>query len=682
MKCHIKFIGVIDHQNHIHHVTFHEGLNVITGKSSTGKSAIMEIFDFCMGSGNDTIPIGEITTRTKVFFTVLQFSTYRLVLARERKSTSAFLKTIYGEAQEHILGLMVGDKFFFDSTHYFPIRDFKKELGRHFAVTLADIDEDATPREYGVKKSSTPSVRSFASFMLQHQNLVANKHALFYRFDEKEKREQVIDHFKIFMGIVDQEYFWISQEHNELQSQLKKIDLLIPKKKQQKDSFISEISDLLVEYKATSGTDLVALSAEKIGNTPQKALQEIRMVAVRIDSQVDSFGVQKRALEEARSLATVERRTLQNKLHAVQSSIGFTEKFKQTADSVVTPDFAEVGETVCPLCDSHSDQTVQEVNRLSAAIDWLNDELRMSAYARESFREEEKKILKEISAVKEKLSGIQEKINTLDLQLGDLENKKTLDELALKVKVKLELKMEEYIKNPPSEYEGTRKIITDRLKVLKPLLEAYKVGEKLDELSGYINNEMERIGEKFGFEKAYCPIKLRFDLASFDLWHESPEIGNVYLRSMGSGANWLYSHLTLFLALHSAFAANHEMCKIPPILFLDQPTQVYFPATIDHSRAFDANALAAIVDRKTSVDDDMASVTNMFNQFHQFCLQTAKDTGITPQIIVTDHADDLEMEGDLPFETFVVARWRERGFIADVPEAPEAPAAPESTDVI
>lgn len=682
MKCHIKFIGVIDHQNHIHHVAFHEGLNVITGKSSTGKSAIMEIFDFCMGSGDDTIPIGEITTRAKVFFTVLQFPTYRLVLARERKTTTAFLKTLHGEAQEHILGLMVEDKHFFDSTHYFPMRDFKKELGRHFAVTLADVDEDAALRDYGVKKSSTPSVRSFASFMLQHQNLVANKHALFYRFDEKEKREQVIDHFKIFMGIVDQEYFWISQEYNELQSQLKKIDLLIPKKKQQKDNFISEVSDLLIEYKATSGTDLVALSADKIGNTPQKALQEIRLVTVRIDSQVDSFGIQKRALEEARSLATVEWRSLQNKLHAVQSSIGFTEKFKQTAESVATPDFAEVGETVCPLCDSHSDQTTQEVNRLSAAIDWLNDELRMSAYARESFREEEKKILKEISTVKEKLSGIQEKINTLDLQLGALENKKTLDELALKVKIKLELKMEDYIKNPPSEYEGTRNIITDRLKVLKPLLEAYKVNEKLDELSGYINSEMERIGEKFGFEKAYRPIKLKFDLASFDLWHESPEIGNVYLRSMGSGANWLYSHLTLFLGLHSAFAANHEVCKIPPILFLDQPTQVYFPATIDHGRAFDAAALAAIVDRTTLVDDDMASVTNMFNQLHQFCLQTAKDKGITPQIIVTDHADDLEMDGDLPFETFVVARWRERGFIADVLEAPDVPGALESTNLI
>jgi hypothetical protein len=682
MKCYIKFIGVIDHQSHIHHVAFNEGLNVITGRSSTGKSAIMEIFDFCMGSGDDTIPIGEITTRAKVFFTVLQFPTYRLVLARERKSASAFLKTIRGEAQEHILGLMVEDKHFFDGAYYFPMRDFKKELGRHFAVTLADVDEDAAPREYGVKKSSTPSVRSFASFMLQHQNLVANKHALFYRFDEKEKREQVIDHFKIFMGVVDQEYFWISQEHNELQSQLKKIDLLIPKKKQQKDGFISEVSDLLIEYKATSGTDLVALSAEKIGATPQKALQEIRLVTVRIDSQVDSFGVQKRALEEARSLATVEWRSLQNKLHAVQSSIGFTEKFKQTADSVATPDFAEVGKTVCPLCDSHSDQTTQEVNRLSAAIDWLNDELRMSAYARESFREEEKKILKEISTVKEKLADIQEKINTLDLQLGALENKKTLDELALKVKIKLELKMEDYIKNPPSEYEGARKIITDRLKVLKPLLEAYQVGEKLDELSGYINSEMERIGEKFGFEKAYRPIKLKFDLASFDLWHESPEIGNVYLRSMGSGANWLYSHLTLFLALHSAFAAKQEMCKIPPILFLDQPTQVYFPATIDHSKAFDAAALAAIVDRTTSMDDDMASVTNMFNQLHQFCLQTAKDTGITPQIIVTDHADDLEMDGDLPFETFVVARWRERGFVADVAETPDASTAPESTDVI
>ena len=61
--------------------------------------------------------------------------------------------------------------------------------------------------------------------MLQHQNLIANKHSLFYRFDEKEKREQTIEQFKIFAGYVSQEYFTKRQELNEIEIELKRLGL-------------------------------------------------------------------------------------------------------------------------------------------------------------------------------------------------------------------------------------------------------------------------------------------------------------------------------------------------------------------------------------------------------------------------------------------------------------------------
>ncbi|MDO7188285.1 DUF3732 domain-containing protein, partial [Acinetobacter baumannii] len=87
---------------------------------------------------------------------------------------------------------------------------------------------------------------------------------------------------------------------------------------------------------------------------------------------------------------------------------------------------------------------------------------------------------------------------------------------------------------------------------------------------------MAEIGEKFEFEGSYRPINLKFSFETFDLYHLD---GNekIYLRSMGSGANWLYSHVTLFLALHKYFTELGDKCSIPSILFLDQPTQVYFP---------------------------------------------------------------------------------------------------------
>lgn len=46
MRCYIRYIGVIDKGNNCHYISLEEGLNIITGRSSTGKSAIIEIFDY------------------------------------------------------------------------------------------------------------------------------------------------------------------------------------------------------------------------------------------------------------------------------------------------------------------------------------------------------------------------------------------------------------------------------------------------------------------------------------------------------------------------------------------------------------------------------------------------------------------------------------------------------------
>lgn len=68
MKTRIYEIGVIDKLGNKHPVKFKEGLNVITGKSSTGKSALIEIFDYCFGSSENTIPKGVITISAAIYY--------------------------------------------------------------------------------------------------------------------------------------------------------------------------------------------------------------------------------------------------------------------------------------------------------------------------------------------------------------------------------------------------------------------------------------------------------------------------------------------------------------------------------------------------------------------------------------------------------------------------------------
>lgn len=71
MRAHIKYIGIVDRDDHPHIVEFFTGINIITGRSSTGKSALIEIFDYCFGSSEYTVPEGVITEAASIYFVVL-----------------------------------------------------------------------------------------------------------------------------------------------------------------------------------------------------------------------------------------------------------------------------------------------------------------------------------------------------------------------------------------------------------------------------------------------------------------------------------------------------------------------------------------------------------------------------------------------------------------------------------
>jgi hypothetical protein len=132
---------------------------------------------------------------------------------------------------------------------------------------------------------------------------------------------------------------------------------------------------------------------------------------------------------------------------------------------------------------------------------------------------------------------------------------------------------------------------------------------------------------------------------------------------MGSGANWLYSHICLFLSILKYFASLGNKALVPSILFLDQPSQVYFPATVDiNEEKFDAQKLKELENK--SADEDLKAVTNLFIQIINIIKSINNEYGFMPQIIISDHADYLDLK-EYNFTDYVVCRWRgkDNGFI-------------------
>ena len=664
MKSFVRHIGVTDHDDNVHAVTFGPGVNVVTGKSSTGKSALIEVFDFCFGSSEFTIPEGVITKYANIYFTVIRVQETNLVLARRRDDTKAFIKVEHND--EVIKDVKTFTHSYFDKDYFIPLLDFKKSLGLHFGLRITDVEENLTDREYRQynRKFPSPSIRSFASFMLQHQNLVANKHAIFYRFDEKEKREQTIKHFKVFAGFVDQTYFMKSQDLYELEARKNTIERQIPKAAGLKEKAKAKLEKVLREYLAISGSELKIGDISDVVANPRPALDRLREVKVEVIAISDEHVKLKQEAERERGKLTAELRKGQQRLADIRSSIQFAKSYTEETGSVSVPAEVELHASKCPFCHTHHSSVEQDANKLYDAILWLNEELGKSKYMLESFEEQEQKAKRKLVELQDAVKLADENISSIDKQIVELERYKTQYELALKAKIQVETVLEDLLEKPDQKLEEQLRKIQEEITEIKHFLKQnYNVEQKLNEAGKRIWSYMKALGDCFEFEESYQPINLNFSLDTFDLWHESGT-RKIFLRSMGSGANWLYCHLTLFLALHRYFSTLGEHCSIPSILFLDQPSQVYFPSVLDTTTNFSPHEIAAKEGdaRKRPVDDDIKAVENLYSQLVKFCDETLKETGIEPQIIVTDHADKLKLDGEVSFESLVQGRrWRGRG---------------------
>ncbi|EGH13284.1 MULTISPECIES: DUF3732 domain-containing protein [Pseudomonas syringae group] len=465
------------------------------------------------------------------------------------------------------------------------------------------------------------------------------------------------------MGIVKEEYFDIAKDLTEAAYELRRVELKIPKDEKVREETIGKFDRLLTEYQALAGLPLFEMTADEIFIRPSQALNLMKGTLVTVDGLADDYEKALNSLRDQKAQHVADLRSAIGRLNLLERSVEQAKGIGASYASLAIPRSTNLEHTFCPVCESHSDIPEDQANKLTQAIEWLNTQLKLSSFARESLGQESRDLRKGIKELRQKLKEVQAALKPFEDEEKRLAQASSLEDAPKKTKLLLEIEIDKFIENPPSDLTETRDYWEKQVKKYQGLLDEYDVDIELDRLAKDINKKMKELGRNFHFEETYKTGSLKFDVNSFDLWHEKEAFKKVFLRSMGSGANWVYSHLTLFMALHYQFAARADKCKIPPILFLDQPTQVYFPSK-DEGKKFVAANLRRD-DAKVELHDDIDAVSNMFTQLAKFCDDTAKQTGMRPQIIVCDHADGLDLGEGYNFGDFVRAQWRTRGFIAD-----------------
>lgn len=545
MKSYIKYMGIIDQYDNCHHIDMHEGLNIITGRSSTGKSAIIELFDYCTGSTDNTIPSGVITENARLYFVVLYKNDTQLVIARKQAERT---RKLFFKIEPQNLEIDDLTSSYFGDEYYIDINTFKEELGHFFGIEISNMDDVDCGINRKVIKKGHPSFRNMISFMLQHQNLVANKHSLFYRFDEKEKRERVIDEFKIFAGLVDQQYYILSQELDEYKIKLEKCQNEQSRFEINKKDKSSYLDVLREEYYAISGNELFPdVDSIHMLNAPQNYLDKLKASLIIVNEDSEQYKYQYTELVKKKNILLARRREVTLKLEKVIASIKYAKSYSETIDRYEPVKEAISSNSICPFCHNKNDGTIIEANRLTEAINWLNSELQKSPMRIDSFLPKKREFESELQDINQQIRIINNEISRINDINKSLENDRSLEEQSLKVRLQIENELE-WARNKSIGFDSDNiEDIKKRIEEIENvLLKKYNVEHKLKEAEDFINKTMYEIGGNLDFEASYKPINLCFDIHTFELYHLKENGTKVYLRSMGSGANWLYSHICLF----------------------------------------------------------------------------------------------------------------------------------------
>lgn len=637
MKSYIKAIMIFNEKGEVRNVPMKPGVNIITGDSKTGKSALVEIIDYCLCSSRCTIPKGIITDFAYLYVMPMSINDITYIIARYKKETGKMY--VVKESADFNVNNITLDYFY--SKPCLDVKyaqnEIESALGLYVSNTV--IDEERQGRK--------ASLRNMVSYLFQHQNLMASKFALFYRFSDFYKRKDIIEQFPVFAGLIDQEYYSDLIELNSLKAQLKK------KKKEQKfnekgnDYVRRNLLPLVQDYYAL-------LSIPFNNNISTKELLKIASNLPEFDESefmnekgiADRYHDLNNKLDELRDKEREILIKIDNLGDAGKNGEQFTQMLKELKEQTDIGNAYE-SKYVCPICGNECKDILQQDEEILEATKWLNNELEITSKYTNDFSEDVRKlkglheeILGEIKSVWQQIKFIENKfINSKEL----VSKREKANYARARINLYKDMRDSGLFKNVDEDIA----YLESKIDHLQKKINEFNIDGQKEEAQTFINDNMNRLSKTLDFEEEYRPINLKFGLIdeTFDIYQHQNKHENIYLYEMGSGANWVSCHIALFLSFLRYFATQK---KSPMLLtmFFDQPSQVYFPqGTINENN-------------KEVSQTDLKAVNDMYKTIFDEINNIGKETGVLPQILIVDHVDGNDLEIKDEFLSYVRKDWR------------------------
>lgn len=597
-----------------------DGFNVITGRSSTGKSALSEIIEYCMGRSSFNVPEGVIRDKVAWFAVIYQFEKEQVLVAKPTPPG--------GGASCSTVMLRRGTQL--------QVPEFKDLAANtdddsivELLSRLLGIPENRTEvaLEHG-RDSYAANVKHTFYYLFQKQGLVANKDQLFYRQNEQFQPQTIRDTLPILLGIA-------SHDRYELESKLRiaQRDLRISNKKleQARDAVDTSHEQAIGLYSEAKTVGVIG----NIGENPDAdgIIEALRSaLSWKPETVPDDDGSRVSRLEDELVRLRQDRRDTQARIDAARQFAkragGYenevVEQIGRLASIKALPKNPDSGDWQWPFSERNLAMKSPVAVVLLNEMESLAKELRFATGQRPKLEA----YLAELTGKADGIAGdIKQKEAELSAAISANEviaRMGTRNNAAARVVGRISLFLETLLPNEDiTKLEEENRRLTQKVKQLGEQIGADDSNERLTSILNNISAQATRYIRAFGAEFRDFPARL--NLPQLTIIFDRPE-RPVPMSRTGGGENHLAYHLSALLALHLFAAQNNR--PIPRFLLIDQPTQVYFPSEQVYK---DAGGSV----QKTEADADLNAVRRLFELLLKFTQEDVPGF----QLIVTEHAN-------------------------------------------
>jgi|SRR5262249_13351104 hypothetical protein len=240
MSFYMKELIIYSHSGNVRKLRFHEGLNIITGASKTGKSAIIDIVDYCTGRGECFIAEGVIRRAASWFAILLSKTDEELFIARRNPGPGVRSSA---------------DIFMMPGTHLDApnLSSLTANITRDALVSLltrfCGISENEFRPTFGTRRPLQATIKHAKLFNFQKQYEIANQHLLFHRQGEDFIPQAIKDTFPYFLGAVDERQFLKQHLLDTAQDELRRLQAQLEQQSLSRDVLATRVRGLVSEAK-------------------------------------------------------------------------------------------------------------------------------------------------------------------------------------------------------------------------------------------------------------------------------------------------------------------------------------------------------------------------------------------------------------------------------------------------